>query len=877
MHGIKIAIVIPVFKQPGLLTEAITSALAQQVNVPYAIVIVNDGCPYAETHRVALEFVQAMPEKFLYIHRANGGLSTARNTGIQMALDAFPDLEAIYFLDADNRLHPHALQRAYHALKTSPEEVGWAYPDIDKFGFDVFCNTAGEYSALAHLAQNFCDAGSMVRRSVFERGIRFDEQMRMGYEDWEFWLQCMEAGFCGIHVPDMGFQYRQRAESMLKESERHHKEIIHYIVKKHKSIFSVRHFLRAEHEQAPRYAIYVAESDAFILATDPTRREHCITYRAFEKRYLSQRQRPEIGKCPEYLVFTSEVFLKQMEREGILPWLLWKMQLMLKSQHFCAVTIEAKNGEHRIAIHETRDWPASAHTIPWIMCHSHLMEECLRDPKHSWIGSLATPEPQPLVGVLEYQPHVALEASYTPAITSLFSVFSRLQQRHRKLPSFARPEVEYALSHKWDAKTYSNDIVGLEITLPLASEMEERHVGMLMSICRWGGVERVTFNYAQALKAWGYVPHLFIAGQQQADIPPYFSDLFRSINFFTDPMLGQYPSLKQGREYMGTPMTRWPKEGNHDLAVSLLAGMNVVINCHCYELNAAMASLRRLGIRTYSSQHLVDLALPGYPQGVPHELLAYEHAYDGVIVISQQLRKWFLAQGVPDEKIVHIPNAASYPLEDDTIEEILLQKAHRPNDSPLRMLYIGRFDRQKGLDRLAALIQMAASRDMPVEWRVVGGSILQDDTSEAMQILAPWVHPPALSAEELNAHYGWADMLVLLSRYEGVPLTLLEAGRLGCVALATDVGAVNEAIDDGRTGFLFNSDVPMPVLTARLCDVMAELWSHRPLLKRMAAFASINHRRQWDVAPLIHHINGDSAFVSATADIHRHQSVTVAA
>ena len=46
------------------------------------------------------------------------------------------------------------------------------------------------------------------------------------------------------------------------------------------------------------------------------------------------------------------------------------------------------------------------------------------------------------------------------------------------------------------------------------------------------------------------------------------------------------------------------------------------------------------------------------------------------------------------------------------------------------------------------------------------------------------------------------DCLVLPSRAEGLPLTLLEAGAVGRAVIATDVGAVSDLVIDGETGLL---------------------------------------------------------------------------
>ena len=129
----QLAVVIPVYQHSVLLEEAVISALNQETDFTLVIVIVNDGCPMPETHQTCLDFAMAAPDRVCYVKRQNGGLSAARNTGIDHVLGTWETVEAIYFLDADNRLFPTALQRAYDVLARDPS-VGWVYPDIDMFG-----------------------------------------------------------------------------------------------------------------------------------------------------------------------------------------------------------------------------------------------------------------------------------------------------------------------------------------------------------------------------------------------------------------------------------------------------------------------------------------------------------------------------------------------------------------------------------------------------------------------------------------------------------------------------------------------------------------------------------------------------------------------
>ena len=128
-----IAVVVPIFRHSVLLSEAIESVLDQRGDAQIAIILVNDGCPHQETDRVCRDYAMAYPDRVTYLRKPNGGLSDARNHGIRHALKTWPSVEAIYMLDADNRLRPDALGNALQALRDD-SAADWIYPNIDMFG-----------------------------------------------------------------------------------------------------------------------------------------------------------------------------------------------------------------------------------------------------------------------------------------------------------------------------------------------------------------------------------------------------------------------------------------------------------------------------------------------------------------------------------------------------------------------------------------------------------------------------------------------------------------------------------------------------------------------------------------------------------------------
>lgn len=98
---------------------------------------------------------------------------------------------------------------------------------------------------------NICEAGSLIRRKVFEAGVFFDTTFKSGFEDWDFFLTAAEAGFRGKNIENFGFLYRKRAESMLADSERDAEAIRSEMRKKHKAIFSPRGLAALEQARRP--------------------------------------------------------------------------------------------------------------------------------------------------------------------------------------------------------------------------------------------------------------------------------------------------------------------------------------------------------------------------------------------------------------------------------------------------------------------------------------------------------------------------------------------------------------------------------------------------------------------------------------------------
>lgn len=138
---------------------------------------------------------------------------------------------------------------------------------------------------------------------------------------------------------------------------------------------------------------------------------------------------------------------------------------------------------------------------------------------------------------------------------------------------------------------------------------------------------------------------------------------------------------------------------------------------------------------------------------------------------------------------------------------------------PNLILFIGRFDRLKGVDLIIESFKRI-SRDYPaVRLRLIGppkGVIDPDNRSitptEYLEAQLPgaqasgrvqWLGP--LPQDSLAGHRREALACVVCSRYETFPMAVLEAMSLGCPIVASNVGGIPEVVSDGHNGLLFKS------------------------------------------------------------------------
>lgn len=323
-RGPAVAVIVPCHGQPHFLNESVASVLAQAPGGPeIGLVVVDDGCPSPETGELGRAFALGDP-RIRYLRTRNRGLSGARNLGIDHAFGLWPGLEALYLLDADNRLTANTLATGHAALRADPS-LSFVHPQLNKFGITWSGHVDVPTSPIHVLAQgSFIEASSLVHRRVFDAGIRYDETMRDGYEDWEFWLQVAAAGFRGRCLPEMGLDYRYRPESMVRGSARQRPILLDALRRRHRALYRAQSLLALEQEHHPRYGLVTG--DAIETLTDPTGPTIRIPREELTERLWRLLAEPERGLLPPYLLFADAAVLAALRAARLAPGILRRLE-----------------------------------------------------------------------------------------------------------------------------------------------------------------------------------------------------------------------------------------------------------------------------------------------------------------------------------------------------------------------------------------------------------------------------------------------------------------------------------------------------------------------------------------------------------------------
>ncbi|MEO5677906.1 MAG: glycosyltransferase family 4 protein [Usitatibacter sp.] len=154
---------------------------------------------------------------------------------------------------------------------------------------------------------------------------------------------------------------------------------------------------------------------------------------------------------------------------------------------------------------------------------------------------------------------------------------------------------------------------------------------------------------------------------------------------------------------------------------------------------------------------------------------------------------------VPTQEIVALPNGI------DCRPFSRIPTVRSRADHPLRLVYIGRVAREKGLYETLQGLRLAAELGVDARFTIAGHGA--EESRLRRYAVALGIAPrvtfvgPVFGADKVKL-FATADVMVLASYSEGLPYALLESMAAGIPVIATPVGAIPDVMTHGTHGFI---------------------------------------------------------------------------
>lgn len=196
-----------------------------------------------------------------------------------------------------------------------------------------------------------------------------------------------------------------------------------------------------------------------------------------------------------------------------------------------------------------------------------------------------------------------------------------------------------------------------------------------------------------------------------------------------------------------------------------------------------------------------NMGIPRWAKTVLGQLeRALAHGTERIVCISHFERDSAAKRGIRADRLEVVHNGVADRPANAAI-------APFPSDR-LNLLFIGRLDRQKGLD--VAEAAMAALGDFPVHLHVIGAGVLAAPGTQ--QALPNVTYYGWQTRDVIPSYVEASDAVIVPSRWEGFGLAAIEAMRQARPVLASRIDALPEVVQEGKTGFLFAPEDPAAIV-----------------------------------------------------------------
>jgi len=213
-----------------------------------------------------------------------------------------------------------------------------------------------------------------------------------------------------------------------------------------------------------------------------------------------------------------------------------------------------------------------------------------------------------------------------------------------------------------------------------------------------------------------------------------------------------------------------------------------------------IAWLARVPVRIASHHGIIE-GFPRWSEKI-HAWMVNKNIANRIVTVSEMTRQIAIKEGIQAERIVVIQNGIS-PVPIEGVNRLDVRKEAGIDGGDIFLLSVGRLVYQKAHEYLVAAMPVVLKEFPNVKVGICGDGVLHAKLDAQIRSLGLSDSVKLLGKFDSVARFlASADIFVLPSRWEGLPVALLEAMSAGLPVIATKVEGVDEVIVNGEQGLL---------------------------------------------------------------------------
>jgi glycosyltransferase involved in cell wall biosynthesis len=258
--------------------------------------------------------------------------------------------------------------------------------------------------------------------------------------------------------------------------------------------------------------------------------------------------------------------------------------------------------------------------------------------------------------------------------------------------------------------------------------------------------------------------------------------------------------------------------------------------------SAAILGGAKTRVHTFHGHLLHGYFSPRVTRAVVEVERAYARRTTRLVAVGRQVRDELLAAkiGRPEQYAI-VPPGVQLPT--PPARGAARSMLGVPVDAPT-VAFVARLTQVKRPDRFADVARLVADAVPDAHFVVAGEGDLLEDLRTRLAPLGDRAHLVGFRSD-VETIYAAADVTVLTSDNEGMPVSLIEAATIGCPAVTTDVGSAGEVVLDGETGYVTAVDA------AALADATVTILRDPALRERFSKAATAHAHAAFSASRLV--------------------------